>query len=122
VTETRRKRKRKTMKTKKKMMTEDQLGELQEADGRLAECREDLVNQKSNLSAAEAHAREAQAILKKEKNLLARSEKEVTVAKKHLAKLKAKYKGWMRPKESSASSGTGGTGDGPFDQVTEGMP
>lgn len=90
-----------TKKPKKKIMSEDQFAELESAEGALSAYREDMANQKDNVREATRDTREAQANLKKEKNQLAKVEKNVAAAKKTLVKLKAKYKGWAKPKIDS---------------------
>lgn len=88
-------------KTVKKIMSEDQLAEMGAAESSLDAYREYVANLKSNVREATRDAREAQANLKNEKNQLAKAEKDAAVAKKKLAKLKVKYKGWAKPKTDS---------------------
>ncbi len=110
----------KNTKSTKKTMTTDQLAELEAVENALGDYRDDVATQKANVREAEADTREAQANLKKEKNHLAKAEKDVAATKKSLAKLKAKYKGWARPK-ADAFAPPAGTGDGSFDQVADGL-
>ena len=95
----------KNMKKIKKTMTEAQLAELEAAESALGEYRDDVANQKPNVREAEQDVRLSLAGLKKEKNHLAKAEKDVAIAKKTVAKLKTKYKGWARPKADASPAG-----------------
>ncbi len=113
----------KKAKKTKKIMTHDQLAELEAAENQLEAYREDVATLKPNVHEAERDTREAQANLKKEKNHLAKAEKDLAVMKKRLAKLKAKYKGWAKPKTDASPAGYPSAGaEGDDVQVPEGMP
>lgn len=108
----------KNKKSAKKTMTFEQVEELNDAENLFLTYREDLTNYRVNLREAERDTREAQANLKKEKNLLAKTEKDVAAAKKSFDKLKTKYKGWAKPKPDASPARHYSSGV----QVREGMP
>jgi len=87
----------------KRVMTDGQLAELENAKDDWQGWREQVYTAKGCVHESEGDVREAQANLRKDKKALAEAKRHAAAAKKKLDKLAGKYKNHARPKAVSFS-------------------